>query len=72
MLDKSRWPHWVRWIAQDEDGCWWAYSVEPLQHHKGWYENEVGQIIKLGQGEANPRWQDSLQKIKQALNKNDA
>ena len=40
-------PHWVNWLAQDADGTWWGYQVEPLQNHSGWYENEVGQIIKL-------------------------
>ena len=35
-------PHWVKWKAQDADGAWWGYSVEPLEFSKGWYENEVG------------------------------
>lgn len=63
MLDKKDWPDWVRWIAQDKDGCWWAYSVEPLQNHHGWYENEVGHILKIGQRQKNLQWQNSLQKI---------
>jgi len=55
-------PDWVNWLAQDADGCWWGYSVEPLQHHKGWYENEVGQHIRLSQAPPNPDWRNSLQK----------
>jgi len=55
-------PDWVNWLAQDADGCWWGYSVEPLQHHKGWYENEVGQHIRLAQEPPNPDWRNSLQK----------
>ena len=35
-------PAWVRWLAQDSDGTWWGYSVEPLRNDNGWYENEVG------------------------------
>lgn len=57
-------PDWVNWLAQDEDGCWWGYSVEPLQHHKGWYENEVGQYLSLGQEAPNHDWRNSLQKVK--------
>ncbi len=57
-------PGWVNWIAQDEDGHWWGYSVEPLQHDHGWYENEVGRYILLTKGEPNKQWKQSLQKIK--------
>lgn len=56
-------PDWVRWIAQDADGIWWGYSVEPLQHDHGWYENEVGRYIKLEQSEVNPLWKTSLKQI---------
>lgn len=55
-------PHWVNWLAQDADGSWWGYEVEPLQHHSGWYENEVGRNIKLYSESANANWQQSLQK----------
>jgi len=55
-------PSWVRWIAQDADGAWWGYSVEPLQYEKGWYENEVGERIKLGQDAPNPHWYHSLRR----------
>jgi len=53
-------PNWVNWLAQDEDGCWWGYSVEPLQHHKGWYENEVGQYALIGKEPVNSDWRNSL------------
>jgi len=49
-------PEWVNFIAQDADGNWWGYSVEPLQNHRGWYENEVGQNVKLLQTEASDNW----------------
>lgn len=62
-LSKSNLPDWVLWIAQDASGVWWGYQVEPLQNHHGWYENEVGKIIKLAADEPNPQWRDSLQKI---------
>ncbi len=56
-------PHWVNWLAQDENGSWWGFSVEPLQNHNGWYENEVGKYILLLQSEKNKNWKDSLVKM---------
>ena len=53
-------PEWVRFIAQDSDGCRWGYSVEPLQNHRGWYENELGENIRLTQGELCESWEESL------------
>ncbi len=65
MLSASTtFPDWVNWIAQDEDGHWWGYSVEPLQHDHGWYENEVGNYILLTKEAPNKHWKQSLQKIK--------
>jgi len=55
-------PAWVCWIAQDADGAWWGYSVEPLKHDTGWYENEVGDRIKLRQDIPNPEWRQSLRR----------
>lgn len=57
-------PDWVTWLAQDEDGAWWGYSVEPLEFSRGWYENEVGQRIKLNQSKTNPDWKNTLTKVK--------
>jgi len=57
-------PEWIKWLAQDADGAWWGYSVEPLQFSHGWYENEVGDKIKIQQDEANPNWENSLTKVK--------
>ena len=56
-------PLWVKWTAQDADGAWWGYSVEPLEFSDGWYENEVGQRIKIKQSEPNSDWKNSLTKI---------
>ena len=55
-------PAWVRWLAQDSDGVWWGYSVEPLRNDRGWYENEVGEYIRLGTT-APQGWQDSLRQL---------
>lgn len=56
-------PQWVKWLAQDEDGAWWGYSVEPLEFSHGWYENEVGMRKKIKQSDANPNWKNSLIKV---------
>ncbi len=62
MTNHDALPDWVNWLAQDADGAWWGYSVEPLQYDAGWYENEVGQRIKICQDSPNPNWQHTLQK----------
>lgn len=55
-------PAWVAWIAQDGDGAWWGYSVQPMRNDTGWYENEVGHCIRLGAGPAGD-WEHSLQAV---------
>jgi hypothetical protein len=61
-LPPSRIPAWVNWIAQDAGGTWWGYSVEPLRHETGWYENELGRYAALGRTDPL-NWQQSLRKI---------
>lgn len=53
-------PAWVRYIAQDSDGVWWGYSVDPLQNHRGWYENELGKNIKLLHSEVMGDWRENI------------
>jgi hypothetical protein len=57
-------PEWVRWLAQDADGSWWGYEVEPLQQDHGWYENELGRHVRLHREPANPRWEETLFRVK--------
>ena len=68
MTTAERWlafdiPDWVNWIAQDESGAWWGYSVEPLRNDRGWYEYEVGEYLQLGVSEP-VNWTDSLCRVK--------
>ena len=63
LKNKQAFPDWVKWVAQDENGAWWGYSVEPLEFSHGWYENEVGRRIKIKQSKMNPDWKNSLTKI---------
>ncbi len=62
-MDVKEFPEWVSWLAQDADGAWWGYEVEPLQHFSGWYENEVGQCILLCKKSPNSNWQETLIKL---------
>jgi hypothetical protein len=55
-------PGWVRWIAQDGNGAWWGYSVEPLRHDSGWYENGAGRYVFLGKGVSRD-WAHSLRLV---------
>lgn len=58
-------PNWVRWLAQDANGSWWGFEVEPNQSHQGWYENESGRYQKLCQDVPNPDWGNSLTPVDQ-------
>lgn len=53
-------PGWANWLAQDEDGTWWAYEAEPNQQHNGWYENEVGRIRRLIKSSVPDDWRIAL------------
>jgi hypothetical protein len=57
-------PSWVSWLAQDRDGTWWGYEVEPLQFEHGWYENEVGRRRRICSFAANPDWASTLRRIR--------
>jgi hypothetical protein len=57
-------PEWVAWLAQDADGAWWGYQVEPLEYHCGWYENETDRCICVARGEPNGKWVGTLRKIR--------
>jgi len=56
-------PDWAKWVAQEADGTWWCYEVEPLQYHKGWYENEVGLYLKVAKDETSLDWRNSLVRL---------
>jgi hypothetical protein len=30
------WPMWAKWIAQDESGAWFAYSIKPITQGRQW------------------------------------
>ena len=53
-------PAWVEWLAQDADGTWWGYSAMPNEADYGWYENEIGDRIRLHADTPNPDWRHTL------------
>ena len=63
-LDCNEFPDWVCWIAQDSDGVWWGYQVEPNLSCRSWYENEVGDSVRLGHGALNSVWELTLKRVK--------
>lgn len=56
-------PDWARWVAQDEDGSWWAFEVEPHLASRSWYENEIGRSEKIGTEHLENNWKESLQRL---------
>lgn len=38
-------PDWAEWIAQDEDGEYWAYEDEPTTCRYVWLSNKKKRII---------------------------
>jgi hypothetical protein len=63
----DRLPDWAAWLAQDADGTWWAYEAEPNQQDRGWYENEVGRIARLGRTAPPVDWEATLTRREVAL-----
>ena len=66
--DSNQFPRWMRWIAQDADGCWWGYEHEPHMADSGWYENEVGLSAKISTDNKNADLKDTLKKINDYIN----
>jgi hypothetical protein len=62
--NSSEIPAWVCWIAQDADGVWWGYQVEPNLSHLSWYENEVGDSVRLGKGAQGLDWKSTLKRLR--------
>ena len=61
--DSNQLQKWMRWIAQDADGKWWAYEHEPHLADISWYENEVGRSAFINKTSNGDNWKDTLQKI---------
>ncbi|MCC2596601.1 hypothetical protein LKR43_09630 [Pusillimonas sp. MFBS29] len=62
LPDWSQAPSGWNWAAQDEDGRWFWYGVQPSPGIGGgvWRAPSRAQVFAW-QGEPNPQWYDSLQ-----------
>lgn len=58
-------PEWTQWAAQDSDGTWWGFETEPNIGTISWYENEVGQVVRLTREIPNPQWRSTLVSLKE-------
>jgi hypothetical protein len=63
-IDHSTLPPWARWVAQDADGTWWDYEQEPNEGNISWYENEVGDSVRLQKSLPDGDWRRTLTKIR--------
>ena len=63
LSDCSQLPDWVRCIAQDADGSWWAYEHEPNMSDSGWYENEIGRSIYLQKDQSDSQWRQKIHMV---------
>lgn len=64
MQLESQAPGWVNWVAQDANGAWWGFEVQPLPAYDYWYENEVGRYVALAKGEPNLQWETTLRVVR--------
>ena len=55
LVNSSQLAEWARWIAQAAGS-----EHEPNPSDSGWYENEVGQSLRLRCDRSNPCWKDAL------------
>jgi len=46
---KIKIPNWANWVAQDEDGVWWAYENEPSRMHDHWKCTKCGATLSSGE-----------------------
>jgi len=66
-MSTDKLPDWAAWLAQDADGTWWIYEAEPNKQDYGWYENEVGRILRLGKTAPPADWEATLTRREAAL-----
>lgn len=59
-------PDWAQaptdwnWLAQDEDGRWYWYRVQPQPGFGVWRAHSSAQAFACA-GQPNPQWRDSLE-----------
>jgi hypothetical protein len=64
LIIETEVPDWVRWVAQDEDGEWYAHQNEPELFDKWRHWSSDGRITKIGCSDRkNPRWRETLHEV---------
>jgi len=53
----------LNWIAQNANGVWWGYELEPVAGAEEWENPQNGMKILLKEEQANDGWKDTLQKL---------
>lgn len=71
-MSKPNWkevPEWVVWIAQDADGVWNGYNLEPSDYDDQWQRIDLnmfsgGKFITLERADPNQDWKNTLESRK--------
>lgn len=53
----------LNWIAQNEDGVWWGFEIQPVIGESKWENQDNGMKILLKEEIGNKKWKDTLQKL---------
>jgi hypothetical protein len=57
-------PEWANWVAQDENGLWYAYEKKPYQQDLQWLEeSKDGDVESICRTEVIGDWRDTLYEI---------
>lgn len=57
-------PPRFKWVAMDQDGCWWAYISRPYISHDKFWGNINSEKIWIGFIDYKaPDWKKSVRKI---------
>jgi hypothetical protein len=64
-IDWTKLPEWVKWVACDESGIWWAYKNKPEIGNKVWFTHtEMHEHFYAIEKQFTPSfsvdWKDSL------------
>jgi len=69
---KPKWkdiPDWVEYIAQDANGVWHGYNLEPYAYEDQWQRLDLnmfsgGKFIRIGRTHDCENWKHSLEQRK--------
>ena len=53
----------LNWIAQNQNGVWWGFEIEPIASSEGWENQQNGMKIMLKEEGSNESWKETLQKL---------